>query len=162
MTVSMMLKNGFTVGKFLPLHKGHQLLIETALREVEHLTVLVYDTPPDAQPPVEVRAQWIRKLYPQVEVIEARNVPTDRGYTEAIQQKHEAFIMSYVGDQKMDAFYSSEPYGERMSKTLGCINRVVDIERNLVRISGTEIRDNLEFYKEFLDPLVYNTMKGIK
>ena len=26
-------KIGFTIGKFAPLHKGHQLLIETAIKE---------------------------------------------------------------------------------------------------------------------------------
>lgn len=32
---------GFTIGKFAPLHKGHQLLIETALKEMdEELYVL--------------------------------------------------------------------------------------------------------------------------
>ena len=28
-------KIGFTIGKFAPLHKGHQYLIETALKEME-------------------------------------------------------------------------------------------------------------------------------
>ena len=35
---------GFTIGKFAPLHKGHQLLIETALKEMDELYVVVYDT----------------------------------------------------------------------------------------------------------------------
>ena len=26
---------GFTIGKFAPLHKGHQLLIETAIKEMD-------------------------------------------------------------------------------------------------------------------------------
>ena len=28
-------KVGFTIGKFAPLHKGHQYLIETALKEMD-------------------------------------------------------------------------------------------------------------------------------
>ena len=37
-------KIGFTIGKFAPLHKGHQFLIETALKEMDKLIVVVYDT----------------------------------------------------------------------------------------------------------------------
>ena len=37
-------KIGFTIGKFAPLHKGHEYLIETALREMEKFIVVVYDT----------------------------------------------------------------------------------------------------------------------
>ena len=37
-------KIGFTIGKFAPFHKGHQYLIETALKEVDKLIVVVYDT----------------------------------------------------------------------------------------------------------------------
>ena len=31
----IMEKIGFTIGKFAPLHKGHQLLLETALKELD-------------------------------------------------------------------------------------------------------------------------------
>ena len=37
-------KVGFTIGKFAPLHKGHQYLIETALKEMDKMIVVVYDT----------------------------------------------------------------------------------------------------------------------
>ena len=37
-------KVGFTIGKFAPLHKGHQFLIETALKEMDEMIVIVYDT----------------------------------------------------------------------------------------------------------------------
>src|SRR5690606_27511512 len=57
---------GLTLGKFAPLHRGHELLIETALGEVEHLIVLVYDCPETTPVPLGVRAQWIRDLYPSV------------------------------------------------------------------------------------------------
>ena len=36
---------GLTLGKFAPLHRGHQYLIETALAETERLVVLIYDCP---------------------------------------------------------------------------------------------------------------------
>ena len=39
------MKIGLTLGKFAPLHKGHQYLIETALQEMDKLIVIVYDAP---------------------------------------------------------------------------------------------------------------------
>ena len=38
------MKIGFTIGKFAPFHKGHQLLIETGIKEMEEFYVVVYDT----------------------------------------------------------------------------------------------------------------------
>ena len=49
---------GFTIGKFAPLHKGHQLLIETALKEMDEVYVVVYDTD-IIDINVEQRANWI-------------------------------------------------------------------------------------------------------
>ena len=51
---------GFTIGKFAPLHKGHQLLIETGLKEMDEFFVVVYDTDV-TNIDVEKRAQWIKK-----------------------------------------------------------------------------------------------------
>ena len=39
-----MKKIGFTIGKFAPLHKGHQYLIETALKEMDKFYVIIYET----------------------------------------------------------------------------------------------------------------------
>ena len=39
-----MKKIGFTIGKFAPWHKGHQFLIETALKEMDEFYVVIYDT----------------------------------------------------------------------------------------------------------------------
>ena len=38
-------KVGFTIGKFAPFHKGHEYLIETALKDMDEFYVVVYDTP---------------------------------------------------------------------------------------------------------------------
>lgn len=38
-----MKKVGLTLGNFAPLHRGHQHLIETALLEVGHVIVVIYD-----------------------------------------------------------------------------------------------------------------------
>lgn len=62
---------GLVLGKFAPLHKGHQRLVEASLAETEKTVVLIYDCEDLDTPPLQVRANWIRTLYPPVEVLEA-------------------------------------------------------------------------------------------
>ena len=38
------MKIGFTIGKFAPLHKGHQYLIEKGIKEMDKFYVIVYET----------------------------------------------------------------------------------------------------------------------
>ena len=38
------MKIGFTIGKFAPLHKGHQYLIEKGLKEMDKFYVVIYET----------------------------------------------------------------------------------------------------------------------
>lgn len=149
------MKRGLTIGKFAPLHKGHQGMIEKALEEMDQLYIIIYDAPEHIDIPLERRASWIRTLYPSVIVIEAWNAPKDVGWTEEIQQKHEDYILSLVEGISFDAFYSSEAYGFRMSKALGCKNVIVDLNRQMHSISGTKIRQDLYCNRDYLEPLVY-------
>ena len=149
---------GLFLGKFAPLHKGHQLVIETALREVDNLIVMVYDCPETTKIPLSVRSNWIRKLYPSVEIIEAWDGPTEVGYTKRIKKENEDYVLGILGKRKITHFYSSEPYGEHMSVALNAKNRQVDLRRGAVPISGTEIRKNPFKNKTNLEPLVYRDL----
>ncbi len=149
------MRTGLTIGKYAPLHKGHQYIIEKALEEMDEVIVIVYDAPSFTNIPLKVRAGWIRKLYPGTRVIEAKNIPKDVGYTEEIQQKHEAYILSLVDGVKISAFYSSETYGKRMSRALDAENRIVDINRKLINISGTAIRHDPYGCRNYIEPIVF-------
>lgn len=152
------MKVGLTLGKFAPLHKGHQYLIETALAEVDHLIVLVYHAPDVTTVPLPVRAGWIRMLYPQVEVLEAWNGPMEVGETPEIQQQHETYVRAVLGSRTVTHFYASEFYGAHMSRALGAIHRRVDPARHTVPISGTAIRHDLFAHRHLLDPQVYRDL----
>ena len=87
---------GLTLGKYAPLHRGHQYIIERMLAENDEAVVIIYDT--DITPiPLPVRAAWIRELYPAVRVIEAWDGPIPPGWAEdehgwtgrSVQQQHE-------------------------------------------------------------------------
>ncbi|UUZ86010.1 AAA family ATPase [Paenibacillus sp. P26] len=151
-------RTGLTLGKFAPLHKGHQLMIETALRETERTIVVIYDCPETTDIPLPVRVGWIRSLYPSAEVIEAWDGPAEVGYTPEIKRKHEAYMLQLLKGTRVTHFYSSEPYGEHMSEALGAVNRQVDPARSLVPVSGTAVRANPYAYRRFVDPVVYRDL----
>jgi len=149
---------GLFLGKFAPFHKGHQYVVETALAEVGELLVVIYDCPETTDIPLSVRAEWIRELYPRVTVVEGWALPTGTGYTKAEKREHEDAIQDLLGEATVDAFYSSEPYGEHMSKALGAVDRRVDPDREVVPISGTAVRENPYSQREFVSDLVYRDL----
>lgn len=148
-------KIGLVLGKFAPFHKGHQFLVETALKEVDKLFLVIYGCPETTKIPLSVRANWIRKLYPQVEIIKAWDGPTETGYTKEIKKKQEDYILKLLNGKRITHFFSSEPYGGHMSIALNSKNCVVDIKRKKIKISGTKIRKNPSKHKKYLDPIVY-------
>jgi HTH-type transcriptional regulator, transcriptional repressor of NAD biosynthesis genes len=151
-------KCGLTLGKYAPFHKGHQLVIETALAEMDQVVVMIYDSPEVTAVPLVVRTNWLRSIYPNVEVIEAWDGPTEIGYTSAIKKIHEDYILKTLKSQKITHFYSSEFYGTHVSQALGAVNRLVDCERKTVSISATQIRKNPYASRSYLHPLVYRDL----
>ena len=149
---------GLTLGKFAPLHRGHQLLIETALAEMERVTVIIYDAPETTPIPLNVRANWLRVLYPQITVIEAWDGPTDVGETPEIKRRHEDYILNTLKIRGITHFYSSEFYGDHVSRALGAVNRLVDVSRQAVPVSGTQIRERPFAYRACIHPTVYRDL----
>lgn len=150
--------HGLTLGKFAPLHKGHQFVIESALAEMDEVSVIIYDAPETTSIPLNVRSSWIRKLYPQVRIIEAWDGPTEVGDEPKIKNKHEKYIIENLKISGITHFYSSEFYGEHMSIALGASNRLVDPDRNIIPISGTEIRENSFLHRDYISPIVYQDL----
>lgn len=149
-----MKKTGLTLGKFAPLHKGHQYMIETALQEMDEVYVLIYDSPV-IPIPLSTRAGWIRRLYPQVKVIEGWDGPDGYSSERSFEIVQEQYILEMLKGQKITHFYSSEFYGDHVSRVLGAVDRRVDEARNVVPISGTEIRENPYQYRQYISDIVY-------
>lgn len=152
-----MKKVGLMLGKFAPLHKGHQMMMEIALKEMDEVIVVIYDWPVTSIP-LNVRANWIRKLYPAIEVIEAWDGPDGYSNERAHEVKEEQYILRVLHGRKIDAFYSSEFYGDHMSKALGATDRRIDEARQAVPVSGTLVRAEPWHYREYVDPVVYREL----
>ncbi|WP_284641843.1 AAA family ATPase [Paenibacillus silviterrae] len=151
-------KVGLTLGKFAPLHRGHQYLIETALKETDEVIVVIYDSPEVTAIPLPVRSGWIRERYPEVTVLEAWDGPAEVGYTLEIKRRHEEYILGLLKGRRVTHFYSSEPYGEHMSAALGAVNRQVDPKRLQYAVSGTAVRGGAYAYRHLVEPLVYRDL----
>lgn len=152
-------KIGFTIGKFAPLHKGHQLVIETALQEVDELYVVIYDTDL-IKIDVQQRANWIKELYPKVKIIYAFNSPKQYGLDKESVDIQMKYLSNLIKDIPVTHFYSSEPYGIKVAEYLNIDNRIVDIEKKKVPISATKIRTNLKTNAIYLEKNVYNDFKS--
>jgi NadR type nicotinamide-nucleotide adenylyltransferase len=149
---------GLTLGKYAPLHQGHQLVIETALAEMNDVIVLVYDAPETTPVPLTIRAQWVRDLYPAARVIEVWDGPTATGDDPAIQAAHNDYLLKRLQLRGITHFYSSEAYGAPTARALNAVDRRVDMARAQVPIAATTIRHNPYAHRAFLDPRVYRDL----
>lgn len=157
------MSRGLVVGKFMPLHRGHQLLIESALAKVDDLTVVVYnDTPPGHYPamPIEKRVRWLTQLYPDLENIVPREDPLKDKSQE--ERDKPVWAQLYADDVEFlgpfDYVFSSEVYGDPYAEALGAKSVVVDLARKTLPISGTTIREDLYEYRGWVDPIVYRSL----
>ena len=153
-----MKKIGFTIGKFAPLHKGHQYLIETALDEMDEVYVIVYETDV-IDIPIEKRAGWINKLYPNAKVILAKNPPKQFGLDEESVKIQTDYLKEVLGEIKGTHFFSSEKYGKFVARDLNVENRVVDFNRDYVPVSATKIREDFDVYSKYVNEIVLNDLK---
>ena len=148
------MRRGLTLGKFAPFHRGHQMLVETALAEVDELVVMVYATTV-TEVPLQVRAGWIKEMYPSVRIIEAWDGPEGYGDTPEIRYEQETYILKKLDGLRITHFFSSEFYGQHVSRALGAVDRRVDESRSVVPISGTDVRADYFAGRQYLAPVVY-------
>jgi NadR type nicotinamide-nucleotide adenylyltransferase len=142
-----MYRTGLVIGKFLPPHRGHHFLIDTARSEADRVTVIVCDRP--EQPiPGDVRAAWLSEVHPEIDVrvVEDTLDPDDsRGWAEQTVR-----WLGYVPE----AVFTSEVYGDAYAKFLGCAHVCVDLERRRVPCTGRRILADPLAHWEFLEPCV--------
>lgn len=141
---------GLVLGKFLPPHQGHEYLIRTAAERVDEL-VIVVDPVFDELIPVATRIQWMQQICPRATVLTLkRQLP---------QYPHEApddFWQLWEHGLKeilpgpVDVVFASETYGEPLASVLQARFEMVDLARNTVPISATQIRENPMQHWEFI------------
>ncbi len=157
-------RNALVVGKFCPLHKGHQYLLDVATELSDNLMILSY-TSRDLGYSAKTREKWLKELYPKARVIvvdakSRRNLPDD----DAGDYIHRQFCAVECEREqfKPDVVFSSEKYGdgfaEHLSRYFGrhVTHEVVDLLRKKVPISGTQLRADHSLWERFTDLIVRN------
>ncbi|SFI96965.1 AAA family ATPase [Jannaschia pohangensis] len=135
-----MTTRGFLLGKFMPLHAGHLFLIDVAARHVDQLSVMLCTR--DVEPiAADLRAGWMRASLPLgVRLLHMhRDIPQEPAdhpdfwaiWRAAVREHHPAPI---------DVVFGSEPYVEPFARVLDARPFPVDIDRQTVPISATDIR----------------------
>ncbi len=151
------MKVGFTIGKFAPLHKGHQYLIEKGIKEMDEFYVIVYETNV-MDIPVEQRANWIKELYPNVHILLAKNPPSQYGLDEESIKIQMDYLKNIIKEIPVTHFYNSEPYGKFVARDLKIEEVQVDRHREKYAISGTKIRKNVNENKQYIEDIVYKQL----
>ena len=152
---------GLVVGKFAPLHRGHEWLVAQAAARCERLLVVSYTKPEFARCGVEARRGWLAARFPEHECVVLdddglraacaerglafRAIP-DNAEPDAEQQHFLAWLLREVLRRAPDAMFCSEAYGPPCAVVLAqAFGRrvdavVVDAARAAVPISATRLR----------------------
>jgi len=130
---------GFLLGKFLPPHRGHQLLCDTALAMTSQLTILVCSLPDD---PIlgEVRHRWMAAMYPAARVLHlAKVVPQAPEESPDFWPIWRDLVRGYH-PEPIDLVFASDSYGARLALELGARWVPVDTARDAMPIAASAIR----------------------
>ncbi len=139
--------HGLVIGKFLPPHRGHKFLIDSARAQVDRLTVMICDKH-EYGLDGELRTNWLREIHPDCDVILIHDeIDDDDSFLWAENTQR-------VLGKSPDVVFTSEDYGEPYARFLGCEHVLVDRERSCIPISGTAIRRHPLCHLGFLEPCV--------
>ncbi|HEX5418877.1 MAG TPA: AAA family ATPase [Gammaproteobacteria bacterium] len=143
---------GLVLGKFYPPHAGHSYLITRARAQCDRLTVMVLAAHVESIP-LEARREWLAELHPDCEIVagydDVRMDLEDAG----IWARHMEAIVALL-DARVDAVFTSEPYGDELATRLGAVHVSVDPLRRAVPCSGAAVCADPERYWWALAPPV--------
>lgn len=167
---------GLVVGKFSPLHQGHEHLINQALAACEQVAVIGYSQPEFRGCGRAQREAWVARRFPQVLNLQIDDAAVharcdERGLAwrplppnvapDAVHQDWLAWLLDGPLGLRPDAMFASEPYVfptcERLARQWGhAVTPVcVDPGRRRHPVSATQIRQDPHAHREHLHPDVY-------
>ncbi|MEM9929570.1 MAG: AAA family ATPase, partial [Bacteroidota bacterium] len=149
-------KHALVLGKFMPLHAGHQALITFALSQARHVIVLlcVEATEPIAG---SARERWLRQTYPDHPRLTIRRIdyqdedlPATSVSSRSVSALWTQRLKEWV--PTADVIVGSEDYVRYVAEIWGIGFQLFEPERESVPISATMIRQNPYRHRHFLAP----------
>jgi len=174
-------RRGLVVGKFSPLHRGHELVIRRAFEMCREVVLISYSKPEFPGCEAERRQKWLEYLFPEATKLVAteqrlRDWFSDPTLTlpsnedgDRIHRRFTGFLCLKKLGVTVDAVFTSENYGDGFAQELTNYFRehapdapvvchiLVDRERKSVPISGERIRADVELHRQWLSPQVYQS-----
>lgn len=169
---------GLVVGKFAPLHLGHEWLLRHAIAHCDEVLALSYSKPELAGCGVELRRRWLGEQFPAAirEVLDdadvmVRCVARGIGFrsmppNSAPDEAHWAYlgwVLDALLERRPDAMFACEAYVERCAAALAhTFGRPVasiapSAGRSVLPFSGTALRADVHGLRTWLSPAVYAT-----
>lgn len=148
-------ENVVVIGKFMPMHKGHEFLFGFAKAHSKNVFVLVDNTPNDTID-VEVRAKIIQEAHPELNVSFFKNkMPQDPSETDDFWNIWSSGMKGLVNasagkETNIDAVVASMDYGKKLAESLSCDFLPLDVARSTLNISATQIRNDTQKYFNFI------------
>lgn len=175
----MTYRRGLVVGKFSPLHLGHEYLIDQALAACDELIILGYSQPAFARCGATVRERWLCQRFPgaaRIVVLDddrlaaaghARRIPPNSD-PDSVQREFVGWLCHAVLATTVDAVFTSEDYGDGFATELAAYFRAhvpghagdvthvcVDKARATIPVSATRIRGDAAAARRWLSPAVH-------
>ena len=163
---------GLVVGKFAPLHLGHEALIHAALAQCETVVIISYSSPeiPGYEP--EKRLHWLQTLFPQCrhlvlsqQVMATHDIapppPNDAG--DDLHRHYVATLCEDVLHCQPQVVFTAEDYGDGfavvLSQRFGSPVAHIRLQRpqGPEAPSGTRIRSDVHRYRQMISPEVYRS-----
>ncbi|MBM9915498.1 MULTISPECIES: AAA family ATPase [Stenotrophomonas] len=167
---------GLVVGKFCPLHLGHERLIEFASTRCAQLLVIGWSQPGFAGYSAERRERWLRLRFPQATIVvlddarlaamceqqgvPVRELPQDSD-DEQVQRAFTAWLCMTLFGGPVQAVFTGEDYGDGFAQALaahfGAPVRHERLERTLDigQACGTQLRADPHVHRHSLSADVY-------
>lgn len=147
-----MYNKAFIVGKFLPPHQGHKMMIDFACSLAREVIVCVEQ---QKQEPIDVflRQRWLQQVVPSNAIVQPLlgvhpQSPSDCDSEEAFWAHWKKVIQEHA--PKVDVIVSGDTYGAKLAHDLGVA--WMPIDRQEFPVSATLIKQNLWEHMEFLIP----------
>ena len=171
---------GLVVGKFCPLHFGHEYLINKAAQLCDKVVILSYAKPGFQGYETAKRQKWLNQRFPQHthyvlcdewlktlgqqnQIDDLKKIPDDHA-SDFEQREFVAWFLMRIAKIKVDAVFTSEQYGDGFAAHLQQVQKTpvshecIDLNRINIHISGTIIRENPYQYRTFLSDEVYSSL----
>jgi NadR type nicotinamide-nucleotide adenylyltransferase len=147
-----MFNHALVLGKFYPPHAGHHRLVRAAAAASRRTTVIVLGATVESIPLAD-RVRWLAEEHqadPGVVVIgDVDDHPVDY-HDDTAWELHTGVFRSVLGRRAIadgdptqavvDVVFTSEDYGAELASRLGAKHVLLDLDRTVVRVSGTAVR----------------------